>query len=139
MCNVFLHGLVTAVVGASVLLTMSYFVIWSIRKGDGSKLSVFGYITAAFLWVAAALSLVGGLFVPQGIPRIGPGGLPGPPPLFACDKAGVGSDAPMGWEGGSKTVAERRLDTNPRFIREPGERLAPESDHEEFEKEKSGH
>ena len=50
-----------SVVYAAILMTISFFVIFSLRKTDSKGLKVFGYVVAAFLWVATVVVLLTGL------------------------------------------------------------------------------
>lgn len=63
------------VVPASVLLTISFFVLFAIRKLDRKELKIFGYVVTALLWISAGI-LVGTGFalIVNGCPLIpGPG------------------------------------------------------------------
>ncbi|MDD5432569.1 MAG: hypothetical protein PHO70_06265 [Candidatus Omnitrophica bacterium] len=51
-----------AVIPASVLLTISFFVLFAIRKVESQGLKAFGYVVSAFLWIAVSLILSAGLF-----------------------------------------------------------------------------
>jgi len=51
-----------SVVPAAVLLSVSFFVLFTVRKCDSKKLKVFGYIVAGFLWLACALILLSGIY-----------------------------------------------------------------------------
>jgi len=42
-----------AIVPATVLLTISFFVLFSIRKAETQGLKAFGYVVAALLWISA--------------------------------------------------------------------------------------
>ncbi|MFA5410778.1 MAG: hypothetical protein WC321_02840 [Candidatus Omnitrophota bacterium] len=50
-----------AMIPAALLLTVSFFVLFTLRKVESRGLKVFGYVVAAFLWLAALLVVsVGG-------------------------------------------------------------------------------
>jgi len=51
-----------AVVPVAVLLTISFFVLFAVRKIDTHGLKVFGYVVATLLWVAAAVIFSLGVF-----------------------------------------------------------------------------
>jgi hypothetical protein len=52
-----------AVVPASILLTISFFVLYVLKKLEDKELKVFGYFVAVLLWVAASVVLAVGLHV----------------------------------------------------------------------------
>lgn len=47
---------------ASLLLVVSFFVLFTVPKCTDKKLKVFGIVLSVFLWVAALIILVGGIF-----------------------------------------------------------------------------
>ena len=51
-----------AIVPATLLLTLSFFVLFAIRKLDTQGLKAFGYVVAALLWLAAALAFSTGIY-----------------------------------------------------------------------------
>ena len=51
-----------AIIPATVLLTISFFVLYALRKVENGGLKVFGYVIAAFLWLSAALVFSGGIY-----------------------------------------------------------------------------
>jgi len=51
-----------AVIPATVLLTVSFFVLVSIRKLEGQALRAFGYVVAALLWISVTLMLATGMY-----------------------------------------------------------------------------
>lgn len=53
---------VFAVIPATVLLTVSFFVLVVIRKLETQALKAFGYVVAALLWLAASLVLATGMY-----------------------------------------------------------------------------
>jgi len=53
---------ILAIIPATVLLTFSFFVLFTIRKMEKGNLKVFGKIIVALLWVCAALILLTGIF-----------------------------------------------------------------------------
>jgi len=55
-------GLV-AIVPASVILTISFFVLLALRKIENQGLKVFGYVIAALLWISALLVFSSGFYV----------------------------------------------------------------------------
>jgi len=57
-----LMGLI-ALVPASVLLTLSFFVLFTISKTGKGKLKAFGYAVVAVLWLVAALIFSKGLSI----------------------------------------------------------------------------
>ena len=50
------------VVPVTILLTVSFFVLFSLRKVEGVALKAFGYVIAALLWLSALLALSGGIY-----------------------------------------------------------------------------
>jgi len=44
------------------LLTVSFFVLFAIRKTDLKSLKIFGYIIAVLLWISAVLVLAAGIY-----------------------------------------------------------------------------
>ena len=53
---------VFALIPASVLLTLSFFVLFAVRKVTEKWLKLFGYIAAGLLWVAVSLILSSGVY-----------------------------------------------------------------------------
>ena len=51
MCMLKLSHLM-AIVPISVLLTVSFFVLFTLRKVEEKGLKIFGYVVASFLWLA---------------------------------------------------------------------------------------
>jgi len=51
-----------AVIPAAVLLTISFFVLFAMRKIETQGLKAFGYVVAALLWLAAALVFSAGAY-----------------------------------------------------------------------------
>jgi len=51
-----------AIVPTTLILTVSFFVLFALRKVDGKSLKVFGYILAALLWASALLLLSDGVY-----------------------------------------------------------------------------
>ena len=51
-----------AIIPTAVLLTISFFVLFAIRKIESLGLKAFGYVVAALLWVAALLVLSAGIY-----------------------------------------------------------------------------
>jgi len=51
-----------AIIPATVLLTISFFVLFALRKTETQGLKAFGYVTAALLWVGVLLVLSLGLY-----------------------------------------------------------------------------
>ena len=54
---------VLAVLPASILLTISFFVLILLRKIEGNGLKAFGYVVAALLWVSTFLVFSMGIYV----------------------------------------------------------------------------
>jgi hypothetical protein len=52
-----------AIIPATVLLTISFFVLFTLRKLEAQGLKLFGYVIAALLWVAVLLVISSGLYV----------------------------------------------------------------------------
>lgn len=52
-----------AIIPGTMLLTVSFFVLFAVRKLDSQWLKVFGYVIAVFLWISAALVFSAGLCV----------------------------------------------------------------------------
>ena len=61
MLTVRLLGLF-AIIPATLLLTVSFFVLFSIRRTDAHGLKAFGYVVAAFLWAATLLVVSAGIY-----------------------------------------------------------------------------
>jgi ABC-type Na+ efflux pump permease subunit len=53
---------VFALVPATMLLTVSYFVLFAQRKVDGGALKAFGYVVAALLWLGSVLFAGAGMY-----------------------------------------------------------------------------
>jgi hypothetical protein len=51
-----------ALIPATLLLTVSFFVLFAIRKAETGGLKVFGYVIAALLWVCATLAFSAGIY-----------------------------------------------------------------------------
>ncbi len=51
-----------AIIPATVLLTISFFVLYTLRRTDTQGLKVFGYVTAALLWISALLVFSAGIY-----------------------------------------------------------------------------
>jgi len=51
-----------ALIPATVLLTISFFVLFSLRKLEKEGLKAFGYVVAAFLWISALLVFSAGIY-----------------------------------------------------------------------------
>jgi hypothetical protein len=88
-----MRGLIGALTVSSILVALSFFVLCAAKKADASKLTVFGYCVAAFLWVVAALVLFSGVMAPcrQGMqpPPMGQG-FPGMQTPGGCERGGMG-------------------------------------------------
>jgi uncharacterized membrane protein len=52
-----------AIIPATVLLTISFFVLFTLRKVETQGLKAFGYVVASFLWVSALLVFSMGIYV----------------------------------------------------------------------------
>jgi hypothetical protein len=52
-----------AILPASILLTISFFVLVVLRKTEGSGLKAFGYVVAALLWASTLLVFSMGIYV----------------------------------------------------------------------------
>ena len=52
-----------ALIPATVLLTISFFVLVVARKIESHALKVFGYVVAAFLWLGVTLIVTAGMLV----------------------------------------------------------------------------
>jgi len=60
-----------AVVPASGLLSISFFVLFAIRRTDSRPLKAFGYVVCTFLWIAASLVLGSGAYhIAKGTPMM---------------------------------------------------------------------
>ena len=53
---------VFAIVPTTILLTISFFVLFVLRKVEQQGLKAFGYVIAALLWIAAALIFGAGVY-----------------------------------------------------------------------------
>ncbi|MCX5700593.1 MAG: hypothetical protein NTZ63_03545 [Candidatus Omnitrophica bacterium] len=53
---------VFAVIPCSVLLTISFFVLFALRKVEQKELKLFGFAVAVMLWISAGLVLSCGIF-----------------------------------------------------------------------------
>lgn len=51
-----------AIVPTTILLTISFFVLFVLRKADSENLKTFGYIIVALLWISAALIFGAGVY-----------------------------------------------------------------------------
>lgn len=51
-----------AIIPTAVLLTVSFFVLFTIRKIETSGLKAFGYVVTAVLWIAALLVFSAGVY-----------------------------------------------------------------------------
>ena len=51
-----------AIIPTALLLTVSFFVLFTIRKIEAYGLRVFGYVVAAILWIAALLVFSAGVY-----------------------------------------------------------------------------
>jgi len=51
-----------AVVPATLLLTVSFFVLMAIRKIENQGLKAFGYVVASLLWLSALVAFSAGLY-----------------------------------------------------------------------------
>jgi len=51
-----------ALIPATLVLAISFFVLFTIRKIESQGLKVFGYVISALLWVAAALLFLTGVY-----------------------------------------------------------------------------
>lgn len=56
-----LLGLV-AIIPTSMLLAVSFFILFSVRKVEEGALKVFAYVIAALLWLSALLVLSAGIY-----------------------------------------------------------------------------
>ena len=52
-----------AIIPATVLLTISFFVLFALRKAETQGLKAFGYVIAALLWVGVLLVGSSGIYV----------------------------------------------------------------------------
>ena len=52
-----------ALVPATVLLTISFFVLFAAEKAFNKNIKTFGFVVAILLWICAALVLFGGVFM----------------------------------------------------------------------------
>jgi len=52
-----------AIIPATVLLTISFFVLFTLTKVENTGLKKFGKCVAVLLWIAAGLIVLGGLFI----------------------------------------------------------------------------
>jgi len=52
-----------AIVPATLLLTVSFFVLFALRKIETQGLKAFGYVIAALLWVSVSLVLTMGIYI----------------------------------------------------------------------------
>lgn len=51
-----------AIIPATMLLTVSFFVLLALRKVESSAFKVFGYVVTALLWVSTIIVLTGGIY-----------------------------------------------------------------------------
>lgn len=56
----------TAVVPLAILLTISFFVLFAVRKVEEKGLKIFGYVVASLLWLAALVVFSGAIYNMQG-------------------------------------------------------------------------
>lgn len=61
MCMLQFSSLI-AIVPVSVLLTISFFVLITLRRVEEKGLKVFGYVVTGFLWLAALIILLGAVY-----------------------------------------------------------------------------
>ncbi|MDD5477440.1 MAG: hypothetical protein PHG87_04465 [Candidatus Omnitrophica bacterium] len=61
MCMVRLSHLL-AIVPISILLTISFFVLFVMRKVEDKALKTFGYVVVSFLWLAALVVFSGAVY-----------------------------------------------------------------------------
>ena len=52
-----------ALIPVSLLLTVSFFILFALRKTEVQGLKAFGYVTAALVWVAALLVFSSGVYI----------------------------------------------------------------------------
>jgi hypothetical protein len=52
-----------ALIPVTLLLTLSFFVLFAVQKTEKGGIRTFGWVLAILLWVVAALPLSGGIFV----------------------------------------------------------------------------
>lgn len=52
-----------ALIPTALLLTVSFFVLFAIRKAENQGLKAFGYVIAALLWVSTVLVFSVGIYV----------------------------------------------------------------------------
>jgi len=92
---------------AALLLAVSFFVVFALNKVNNGKIVILGWVTAAFLWIAAALVLVGGLCCP-------PCGMG---PMGRSMKCGQGFGGP----GGKACMGNRPMSGAPQMGQPMGE------------------
>lgn len=51
-----------AIIPTTVLLTISFFVLYTLRRTDTQGLKAFGYVIAALLWLSALLLFSAGIY-----------------------------------------------------------------------------
>ncbi len=61
MCMLKFSSLIT-IVPVSVLLTISFFVLFTLRKIEEKGLKAFGYVVTGFLWLAALIIFLGAVY-----------------------------------------------------------------------------
>ena len=52
-----------AIIPATLLLALSFFILFALRKTEAQGLKAFGYVIAAFLWVGVLLMVLAGMYV----------------------------------------------------------------------------
>lgn len=52
-----------AIIPVTLLLTVSFFVLFTLRKVENEGLKAFGYVIAVLLWIAAAIVFSAGFYV----------------------------------------------------------------------------
>ena len=62
MCCMSRISLAIAVVPISLLLVLSFFVLLSIGKAQTKALKIFGFVVAAFLWLAVITIILSGVY-----------------------------------------------------------------------------
>jgi len=62
MCPMSKFAPLMAVIPISLLLTLSFFVLLSLKKADTKGLKVFGYVVASLLWLAVLVIFLGGVY-----------------------------------------------------------------------------
>ncbi|MFA6357820.1 MAG: hypothetical protein WCY09_04030 [Candidatus Omnitrophota bacterium] len=62
MCCIFLFTALKAIVPIAILLTISFFVLLSMRKVEEKGLRAFGYVAVSFLWLAILVVFSGAIY-----------------------------------------------------------------------------